>query len=399
MTEDHDIQQSLQFLKDQFQWYYQSCPEFLPDRFSRREFAFVFFGGHGMMRHIGFQRKKQFSDFLKQKAPAHAYYSTAYYQKPDASTMNDKEWMGAELIFDLDADHLPNAEEIPYEKQLSLVKDEFYKLVDDFLMNDFGFDEQHLELYFSGGRGYHCHVKDPRVLQLDSGERREIVDYIIGRDLRDGLVLHKESMGTTQIKGRTVSTGTTLKMPSPNEPGWRGRISRGLIDILDEIINSKDPLKKLKEYGVSKQTAEKLLDDLSEERINRIKQGKLDQSTSIRRFFLNSALRNTAVSFASGETDEPVTCDVKRLIRLPYSLHGKTGLQVTPVTLDNLKGFDPLSDTIVFSDDPVSIKMNTPLTITMNKEPFHLSEGINEVPCYLAVLLIGRKQAVIQSKQ
>ena len=388
-------QQSTQFLKNQFQTYYSKPPDKLPDRFSRREFAFVFFGGHGMMRHIGFQRKKQYMDFLKKKSPAHAYYSTAYYQNPHASTMQEKGWMGAELIFDLDADHLPNVEQIPYEKQLDLVKDEFYKLVDDFLLNDFGFDEDHLDLFFSGGRGYHCHVKDPRIFQLDSGERREIVDYIIGRDLRDSLVLHKQSMGTTQIKGKTVSTGTTLKMPSPDEPGWRGRISRGLIDILDEIINSDTPLEKLEEYGVSKQTAGKLLSDLSEERIKRIKQGKLDQSTTIRRFFLNSALRKTAVSFASGETDEPVTCDVKRLIRLPFSLHGKTGLKVTPVSLDELKTFDPLSDTIVFSDDPVSITVDQPISITMNKEQFQLKKGINDVPRYLAVLLIGKKQAAI----
>jgi len=396
MVTNNQVQQSLQFLKDQFYSYYQSFPSYLPDRFSRREFAFIFYGGHGMMRHIGFQRKNQVTRFLKTKAPAHAYYSTAYYKIPDAATMKDKEWMGAELIFDLDADHLPNADQIPYEKQLHLVKDEFYKLVDDFLLNDFGFDESHLELYFSGGRGYHCHVKDPRIFQLDSGERREIVDYIIGRDLRDELVLHKESMGTAQIKGKTVSTGTTLKMPSPDEPGWRGRISRGLIDILEDIITSEKPEEKLKDYGVSKQTAEKLLNDLSEERIKRIKQGQLDQTTTIRRFFLNNALRKTAVSFASGETDEPVTCDVKRLIRLPFSLHGKTGLQVTPVTLDELKTFDPLADTVVFSDEPVNIDMKTSLSITMNKEHFQLTQGINEVPTYLAVLLIGKRLATIQ---
>ena len=397
MVINKQIQQSLQFLKDQFHSYYKSFPSYLPDRFSRREFAFIFYGGHGMMRHIGFQRKNQFTHFLKNKAPAHAYYSTAYYKKPDAATMKEKEWMGAELIFDLDADHLPNADLIPYEKQLRLVKDEFYKLVDDFLLNDFGFDESHLELYFSGGRGYHCHVKDPRIFQLNSGERREIVDYIIGRDLRDELVLHKESMGTTQIKGKTVSTGTTLKMPSPDEPGWRGRISRGLIDILDDIITSDKPLEKLKEYGVSKQTAEKLLNDLSEERIKRIKQGQLDQTTTIRRFFLNNALRKTAVSYASGETDEPVTCDVKRLIRLPFSLHGKTGLQVTPVSLDELKTFDPLSDTVVFSNDPINIDMKTSLSLTMKKEQFQLKQGINEVPTFVAVLLIGKKLATIHS--
>ena len=35
---------------------------------------------------------------------------------------------------------------------------------------------------------------------------------------------------------------------------------------------------------------------------------------------------------AKGETDEPVTADVKRLIRLPGSLHGKSGLKVVTLT-------------------------------------------------------------------
>ena len=334
-------------------------------------------------------------DFLHQRAPMHAYYSTAYYQHPDAPRMNEKEWMGAELIFDLDADHLPNAEKIPYEKQLELVKIEFIKLVDDFLMNDFGFPEESMELYFSGGRGYHCHVKHPSVYPLTSGDRREIVDYITGRDLNESLVFHEESTGRAQIKGKTVSTGKRLKMPKPDEPGWRGRISQGLIDILNDIVQSENPLQKLKQYGVSDYTAQKLLQDLSISRIERIKQGNLDQSTTIRRFFLNNALRKKAVSFAAGETDEPVTCDVKRLIRLPGSLHGKTGFKVSKVTLDELEKFDPLTDTIVFDDSNVIVNIEKNTTVSLNNQQFELSEGITQIPKYLAVFLIGSKKANI----
>ena len=92
-------------------------------------------------------------------------------------------------------------------------------------------------------------------------------------------------------------------MPSPDEPGWKGRISRGLIEILEEILKSDDPIEQLKIYGVNASAAKKLLKDLSEERIDRIKKGQLDQTKTIRKFFLNNALRKTAVSFASGETD------------------------------------------------------------------------------------------------
>jgi DNA primase small subunit len=388
--------ESLAFLQDQFRSYYKKNDLSVPDRFSRREYAFVFFGGKGMLRHLGFSKKQQFQAFLRKKAPMHAYYSTAYYQYPDAPRMNEKEWMGAELIFDLDADHLPDADTITYEKQLELVKIEFIKLVDDFLMNDFGFPIESMELYFSGGRGYHCHVKHPSVYQLSSGDRREIVDYITGRDLNASVVFYEESMGRAQIKGKTVSTGKRLRMPKPDEPGWRGRISQGLIDILEDIVQSDDPLLKLKGYGVSEYTAKKLLDDLSENRIQRIKQGHLDQSTTIRRFFLNNALRKKAVSFAAGETDEPVTCDVKRLIRLPGSLHGKTGFKVIPVSLDTLDDFDPLSDAVIFDKTPVLVDVGVDVTVTLKKETFELTTGDEEVPLFVAVFLLGKKLANIK---
>jgi len=390
--------ESIDFIKDKFREYYKTSEIELPDRFGRREFAFVFFGSRGMVRHLSFDRKKILKNFLIEKVPAHVYYSTAYYQNPNAPTMQEKNWMGAELIFDLDSDHLPDANKISYEKQLELVKDEFYKLVNDFLLGDFGFDEKNIELFFSGGRGYHCHVKDPKILNLDSSERREIVDYITGRDLIDSLLFREHITRTINVKGRNVPSEKTLIMPRPTEPGWSGRISRGLIEIIDEIIKSENPIEKLEEYGVKKDTAEKLLADLSEERLNRIKEGRLDQSKTIRKFFLNNALRRTAVSMSAGETDEPVTCDVKRLIRLPLSLHAKTGLKVFRITIDKLRDFNPLKDAIVFTDNPVKVDLNYNINLKMNEEKFDLKIGENIIPTYLAIFLMGGKLANISKK-
>lgn len=390
--------ESIDFIKDKFREYYKTSEIELPDRFGRREFAFVFFGSRGMVRHLSFDRKKILKNFLIEKVPAHVYYSTAYYQNPNAPTMQEKNWMGAELIFDLDSDHLPDANKISYEKQLELVKDEFYKLVNDFLLGDFGFDEKNIELFFSGGRGYHCHVKDPKILNLDSSERREIVDYITGRDLIDSLLFREHITKTINVKGRNVPSEKTLIMPRPTEPGWSGRISRGLIEIIDEIIKSENPIEKLEEYGVKKDTAEKLLADLSEERLNRIKEGRLDQSKTIRKFFLNNALRRTAVTMNAGETDEPVTCDVKRLIRLPLSLHAKTGLKVFRITIDKLRDFNPLKDAIVFTDNPVKVDLNYNINLKMNEEKFDLKIGENIIPTYLAIFLIGGKLANISKK-
>ena len=397
MNKYSSIKESLEFLKNAYRDYYKKNKVILPDRFGRREYAFVLFGSKGMLRHIGFDKKTQINDFLLEKSPSDVYYSSAYYQKPDAQTMQEKNWMGAELIFDLDSDHLPNVENLSYEMQLDLVKKEFYKLVSDFLLDDFGFDEKFIELYFSGGRGYHCHVKDPKIFGLDSGERREIVDYITGRDLNESLIFHEQIKGTKDYGNKRYPSIKSLKMPTPDEPGWKGRISKGVIEIVNEIIQSDKPIEKLDEYGVKRSDAEKLLEDLSDERFKRIKEGNLDQTKTIRKFFLNNALRKTAVTMSAGETDEPVTCDVKRLIRLPGSIHGKTGFKVKKLILDNLLEFDPLNETIVFSDDIIKVHLNKPFSIKLNNEQFNLKEGEQKVPKFLAVFLIGRKLAFISN--
>ena len=152
-------------------------------------------------------------------------------------------------------------------------------------------------------------------------------------------------------------------------------------------------MRNLENMVWKKNDAEKLLNDLSEERIKRIKEGQLDQSKTIRRFFLNNALRKTAVVMSAGETDEPVTCDIKRLIRLPGSLHGKTGLKVQKIPLDKLESFNPLNDTVVFPEKDIKIDLSKNFEITIKKQSFKLEPGVQKVPLYLGVFLVGRKLA------
>ncbi len=64
--------------------------------------------------------------------------------------MAGKEWLGADLIFDLDADHLRGAETLGYAEQLVRVKGRLIDLVDDFLLHDFGISPGDMSLVFSG---------------------------------------------------------------------------------------------------------------------------------------------------------------------------------------------------------------------------------------------------------
>ena len=101
-----------------FSKHYREAALAMPDRFAKREFGFMFFDRDFVMRHLGFPTRAALKKYLVEQVPSHAYYSCAYYEKPDAPTMAEKKWLGADLIFDLDADHVEGAKDLPYEKML-----------------------------------------------------------------------------------------------------------------------------------------------------------------------------------------------------------------------------------------------------------------------------------------
>ena len=193
---------SMRFVMRMFAKHYREVSLSMPDRFARREFGFMFFDRSFVMRHLSFPTRASLKKYLVEQVPSHAYYSCAYYEKPDAPTMAEKKWLGADLIFDLDADHVEGTKGLSYEKMLERVKEEVIRLIDEFLLGDLGFDEDGLKVAFSGGRGYHVHINDPRVMRLSSHERREIVDYVTGTDLDIDWVFPSTAFEARKYKDR-----------------------------------------------------------------------------------------------------------------------------------------------------------------------------------------------------
>ena len=148
-------------------------------------------------------------------------YSSAYYRVPDHLKMAQKEWLGADLIFDLDADHLREAAGLSDQGQLELVKRKVRSLLEEFLLGDFGISPENAQLYLSGGRGYRVHVRDEAFLPLNSPERRELV-------VRDGFRLRRhDGRGSAQGSGpgadrRLGGRGGGLpRAPTRRQPGCR----------------------------------------------------------------------------------------------------------------------------------------------------------------------------------
>src|SRR5438445_11466328 len=407
---------STRFLREQFRRYYESTKPTLPDRFGLREVGFMFWTAGIVQRHLGFAREEELRSFLTTRVPAHAYYSSAYYETPNAATMEEKGWLGADLIFDLDADHLPDAKNMTYPEMLEAIRGKIIKLHDQFLVDDFGFDESHMRIVFSGGRGYHIHVTDPAVLDLGTHERREIVDWIFGTGLEYSKAFQESVYDTRQYQGRVYSK-KRIKIAEPaDRVGW----TRKLVESIRELARILEPLEKQKALGflssfegTTKQQAADLWENLFAPRgptrirgIDRLSlEGQIEILTDKNVQVMIGILRQIhkiesdtyeGVAIAStkpfGDTDQPVTSDIKRLIRMPRTLHGKTGLAVVPLTRDALDDFRPLRDAVpkVWTDDSVRMHLKNKINMEISGEAFNLAPGVNDVPQFLAIFLAAR---------
>ena len=403
---------SAQFVMRMFSKHYRESHLLMPERFSKREFGFMFFDRSFVLRHIGFAKQAQLKKYLIENVPSHVYYSSAYYEKPDAPSMQEKIWRGADLIFDLDADHVRGAEKLTYEAMLGRVKEEVTKLLDDFILGDFGFGVDETRVVFSGGRGFHVHVSSPGVLKLSSHQRREIVDYITGTGLDIDYVL---PMTPFEVKryGDNIVTKPRRRMVKAGDGGWQRRIRRGIDGLFAEIMGlpTEQQAGHLREIcsqaGIS--ASEKLLQGLYDElfkshsgtrgidRMMNEDNFEVFKEDKYLNLFIEIVRKKTAVDIA-GETDEPVTSDVKRLIRLPSSLHGKTGFEVVPMTREQLDTFDPFDDAVpeAFGDNTVRITCEKPVQVKLKGNRYDLDQGLNDVPEFVAVHLVCRKLATIE---
>jgi DNA primase small subunit len=403
---------SASFVEEQFRRYYEAgvgrvAP---PQELERREFGFLTFDGGVMIRHTSFSDPHQLRSFIVEKAPAHVYYSSAYYREPRAE-MESKGWMGADLVFDLDADHMetpcrmdhdtwrcnqcgeegrgrapercPKCGGTSMEEEtwvcdicLDKAKREVQKLL-DILVQDFGISYEDLKVNFTGNRGYHVHITAPWARGLDQRARREIVDYVTGTGIRPELLGFKPGAGG----------------PSPlSEPGWRGRASRALYDYL-----ANPPQRLLEEAGKGKGKWMLGIMDSREEILRILREGP---PSGIMRYLGRGALNRLmeeAVHEQAAAIDTVVTTDIHRLIRLPNTLNGKTGWLAQPVSIDELEEYDPLSSSIALRGGEVSIYVRRSPAFRLGDDRYGpFEEERVSLPLEAAIFLLCRRAARIE---
>ncbi len=379
------------YLRGRFGDYYRSGAVEQPPDAHAREWGYVPWTkgpGETYVRHNSLLDLGDLDDFLARERPRHVYFSAGRYDEPSEKTMDDKGWQSSDLIFDLDADHLPGtSHDDSYADLLSACKDALYRLL-DFLRDDFAFEE--MQTVFSGSRGYHVHVRDENVQQLESDARREIVDYVRGIGLEFDALVDEETVGGTV--GRESPANNRYL---PTDSGWGERIHGELLSVMSEVkeMDEDEAVAFLQQYdGVGQKKAETAY-RFAQNRFVEIAEGNLSA---------HNVFENLAKQFApavvenqNAQIDEPVSTDTNRLIRLPGSLHGGSGLAVTTIPPEELDAFDPLVDAIpeTFQGHDITVELTETQTVQLGGDSFTLEEGVHSVPEYAGVFLMARGRA------
>jgi len=407
------------FVKNKFSEYYQEHSSSIqpPTLIKKREFGFLMFKGKVMVRHQSFKDVDGLTKSLKTLVPSDAYYSSAYYERPEVK-MEEKSWLGADLIFDIDADHIPTScakihdtwvcsncgiagkgvlpekcpacgehrfdeKTWPCEVCLESAKNETIKLI-DMLKQDFGFSSKETNLYFSGHRGYHIHVESEEVQPLDSMARKEIVDYIIGIGLETRLHgLIEEKLGERKAH---ILTG-----PSLEDPGWSGRIARGTYEFLSTATTSD-----LEEIGLKK----KVIETLIQRKETVVESWKEKVPWGLIKGVDHASWRKIAqhgAEMQSAKIDTVVTTDTHRLIRLNNTLHGKTGLKKMEVPVTGFESFDPFKSAIAFKEGTLKIIVQDAPKFRLEDQTYgpYKNQQV-ELPTAAALLLLCKGMAKVK---
>ena len=341
----------------------------VPKRAVEREFGYQKFNS-GMTRHLTIKNDKELHLLLMKEVPSDVYCSNAHYTFPNLP-MSEKDWKGADLIFDIDAkdlalpcrkDHTvfkcsscnnsatdlqsqcPKCGSTKFETASIMCKNcifeskkEVTKLV-DILISDLNIKKEEVEVYFSGNEGFHLRVTNNDYEPLASQARADLADYI----MFNGAI--PESFG---IKRQNNSKSS---LPTLEEKGWRGRIAH-------KLFTSKSKTPKITKEIISNGYA-----------AFQVQLEEIKKTMGVK-------------------IDPKVTMDIHRIFRLEGSINSKSGL--SKIQCNDLESFDPFLEACLLGDDDVQIIADCPLQIKLKNKKFGpYKNEVVSIPKYAAVYML-----------
>ena len=402
---------TISYLRDLFRNHYQHNPLTSTIAIEKREVGIGDFGKKISSRHLAFTNNTELNRFLLEKTPFYISYSTAYYKYPERRPMENKILEGSDIVYEFDADDfdLPCKEEHDVwfcsscessgkghqdicpgcqgkveviewvcDKCLGHAKSETLRLM-DFLETEFKLDSKSFVISFSGSKGYHLRVTDKSIIPLSKSSRLQMMNYIQGKDI------NLEKLGF-------VYKEKQWHCPNPDiKDGWAGK----LMIFLREYIQNMNEETLKKDFGFSKVKIQRVL-ERKEDILNKMYNNILWHnftSDSVKDAKFWEDLLAIAISRLGFRIDPMSSSDIYKIMRMPDTIHGGTGLLSTKIKdRKELERFDPFSDPVIFRPDKSrtgEVTRPIPKFRLLDQEfgPYNIGEKI-ELPEYASVYLL-----------
>tara|TARA_B100000287_G_C20626504_1_gene778050 strand:+ start:739 stop:1797 length:1059 start_codon:yes stop_codon:yes gene_type:complete len=290
------------------------------------------------------------------KMPDGVYASTHRYLDPHNPVIIPDR-INCDLVFDLDSDDEFDDKRSHIEHMARMT----VRLVNEFLI-DLGFSLDDMLFEYSGNKGFHIVIDNPDYQSFTKTQRRNLLKYIQGANLDRNLILPNNK---------------------PSLYGWGRQLPYMLSDMLEgygHLMFTKNKQKLVTD----------VLNDSDKVRI--ISNGSLVPlyEVGIKPNDLIKAVMARHKSLDKVLDPKP-TVDLRRIFRVPGSIHGKSGLASVRLDWEQMQHVDLVIDEImrVGGEDEVMVVLDETTTINF---PFKVEfcAGEHEVPRWLALCLLSK---------
>ncbi|MEX2739265.1 MAG: DNA primase catalytic subunit PriS [Candidatus Wukongarchaeota archaeon] len=285
--------------------------------FERREFGFLL-SKDVFSRNLSFKTLSDFKNFILEKLPLQQFVGAVYDQGPTFSNPIQKLNLSyRELIFDVDLDAYDMVRHCDCKGSKQVCEDcwslaqDAALFLDETLRIDFGFED--LIFVFSGRRGIHCWVRDHVAKELDSEQRSAIVSYL--------------TMITDEKRSQKLE-----EIPKYAKL-LRDRVFQKIAKSFFLNVSKKD----LNLLGFRPEEAEKAIEFVESKE-------KFSPENYYKTIPEHVDPKRVSMAIVLGRyprLDKPVTSDIRRLLRIPGSVHSATGKICTIIDSHKLENFSP----------------------------------------------------------
>eukprot|EP00164_Ancoracysta_twista_P007422 GFYU01010534.1.p1 GENE.GFYU01010534.1~~GFYU01010534.1.p1 ORF type:complete len:489 (+),score=154.31 GFYU01010534.1:59-1525(+) len=335
-----------------FRWLsYENDPEsddplVRKDFMSRREFSFTV--DEVYMRYLSFNSVTDMMKEIQSKCPHKIDIGAVFNANPkNRTTIKASEFkpVERELVFDIDMDDYDVIRTCCTGANVCNLCWKFLtcaiKTITRVLREDFGF--RHILWVYSGRRGIHCWVCDPRARKLTNDGRTAVAEYLNifkGDNMNLSAPLHKSH----DIAKKTFLEEYFVKIAVEDQHKFDN------VQAMSSVL-SLIPDDEIRGYVTSRWTED--LTNLDEEqRITKATQRWMELQSVIENEIKTQKKKNWALMKCINEIiffhtyprlDVGVSKHLNHLLKSPFCVHPKTGRVCVPIDPDTCDEFDPLT--------------------------------------------------------